>query len=68
MTNQKPFCPVCGSRRFLGHLDGCTAWQIPIVWPAPDPSDDGAVNSNQESSPSPPAAAHVMPIPDDRRT
>jgi len=38
MTNQKPFCLVCGSRHFLRHLDGCTAWQIPIIWP--DPPDD----------------------------
>lgn len=39
MTNQKPFCPSCLSRRYLVHLDdACTTWQISV-----DLGEPGAV-------------------------
>ena len=44
----KPFCSTCLSDFFLWHRPGCEAWVFPIVWPAPDPSGEGPVNSNQE--------------------
>jgi hypothetical protein len=42
-----PFCPVCLSDFFLWHRPGCEAWVFPIVWPAPDPGDEGAEPKEQ---------------------
>jgi hypothetical protein len=30
LEDDTPFCQSCGSRVYLKHLGGCTAWTIPI--------------------------------------
>jgi len=27
----EPYCFVCGTIQFLRHLDGCEAWQVPVI-------------------------------------